>query len=77
MKVTYDPTVDVLYIELSDAAQVHGEAAEGDEATVLHYDEKERVVAIEVLGASERIVRDRLQQVNLHVYADQRHASTT
>lgn len=67
----------MLYIGLSDAAQVHGKAAEGDEATVLHYDESERVVAIEVLRASERIARDRLQQVNLHLCADLRRPAST
>jgi uncharacterized protein YuzE len=84
MRVSYDPTGDVLYVELSGVKPVHAaparietlDAGDGDagddEDTVLHYDAQGRIAAIELIGASERIPRDELEEVRLRVYTDER-----
>ena len=53
MKVTYDPEVDALTINLSDVA-----VEESDEAkpgVILDYDASGNIVGLEILNASKRV----------------------
>jgi uncharacterized protein YuzE len=79
MRASYDPTGDVLYVELSGVKPVDaGDGSAGDdEDTILHYDAQGRIAAIELIGASERIPRQELEEVRLKVYADERQRQPT
>lgn len=53
MKITYDPTVDILRIILDDS-----EIDESDEATegiIMDYSADKRLLGIEILDASQRV----------------------
>lgn len=52
MKVTYDATVDVLRIILSD--QPVDESDEDKPGIILDYDEQGSIVSLEILDASQR-----------------------
>lgn len=52
MKVTYDPEVDVLYIQLRDAPVE--ESDEDKPGVILDYDKAGNIVGIEILDASQR-----------------------
>ena len=53
MKVRYDPEVDVLSIELSDAPVE--ESDEDKPGVILDYDKDGNVVGLEILDASKRM----------------------
>ncbi|HEY8692418.1 MAG TPA: DUF2283 domain-containing protein [Chloroflexota bacterium] len=53
MRITYDPQVDVLYIELRDVDHDRGQQITA--GTVLNYDSNGEVVAIEILDASKHV----------------------
>lgn len=55
MKTRYDPDTDALYLRLADAAIVDSE--EVSPGVVLDFDAEGRVVAIEILDASEHVAR--------------------
>ncbi|MHB1243787.1 MAG: DUF2283 domain-containing protein [Gaiellaceae bacterium] len=61
MKVTYDASVDVAYVQLADRIGIRGvawtETGESDQTyTVnLDYDKDGRLLGIEVLNATERL----------------------
>lgn len=57
MKVTYDPTVDVLRILFRDAPI--DESDEDKPGVILDYDKDGNVVGLEVLNASQRIENPR------------------
>lgn len=52
MKVRYDNEVDAAYIQLS--SQRPSEATESVQGVVMHFADKEQLVGIEILNASER-----------------------
>lgn len=52
MKITYDPDVDALYIQLTDAAVARGQS--DDSGFNLDYDAGGNVRGIEILYASDR-----------------------
>lgn len=54
MKVLYDDEVDALYVPIQPEFYVHI-TKEVDEARTVDLDEKDRVVGIEVMGASQRV----------------------
>ena len=55
MKTRYDPDSDALCLRLADAAIVDSE--EVSPGVVLDFDAEGRVVAIEILDASEQVAR--------------------
>ena len=57
MKVTYDPHVDILRIELSGNAVV--ESDEEKPGTIIDYDDAGNIVGFEILDASKRIENPR------------------
>lgn len=57
MKVTYDPDVDILRIELSRTAIE--ESDEDKPGIILDYDADGNVVGIEILDASQRVENPR------------------
>lgn len=57
MKVTYDPEVDILRIELSRTAIE--ESDEDKPGIILDYDADGNVVGIEILDASQRVENPR------------------
>ena len=52
MKFDYDPTVDALYVKLSESAVIESE--EVQPGIILDFDDAGKVVGIEVLNASRR-----------------------
>jgi uncharacterized protein YuzE len=56
MRITYDPQVDALYIELRDAERA--EAVDLDEGVTVDLDEEGHVVGIEILDARLRLGRE-------------------
>lgn len=52
MNIEYDPTVDALYVRLTDRKIIESE--EVQPGIVLDFDETGRVVGVEVLNASKR-----------------------
>lgn len=54
MKVLYDDEVDALYVPIQPEFTAHI-SKEIDEARVVDFDEKERVVGIEIMGASLKV----------------------
>lgn len=54
MRITYDPSVDAMYIYLTEKLKEPA-AREVDEDIVLDFDADERLVGIEVLDASKRL----------------------
>lgn len=62
MRVSYDPEVDALYIELKDGATAtEGVKVEG--GTTLHYDAQGNLVALSVLDACQHLGSESLQRV--------------
>lgn len=57
MKVTYDPHVDILRIQLS--SNVVAESDEDKPGTIIDYDEAGNIVGFEILEASKRIENPR------------------
>ena len=53
MKTLYVPEEDALYVRFSDARVIESE--EVKPGVILDYDERGRIVAIEVLDASEQV----------------------
>src|SRR5262249_14353243 len=53
MKVRYDPSVDMLYIDLNDAEIVNSD--EIQEGIVADYDKDGNIIGIEIFDASERV----------------------
>lgn len=53
MTLRYDPEADAVYIKLADGA--YDESEEVAPGIVLDYDAEDRVVGIEVLGASKAL----------------------
>jgi len=53
MKITYDPSVDILQIIFKDAAVE--ESDEDKQGVILDYDKEGFVVGIEILDASKRM----------------------
>ncbi len=53
MKTSYDPEADALYVRFADAAIIESE--EVRPGFVLDYDAQGRVVAVEILDASEHL----------------------
>ncbi len=53
MKMHYDPSVDMFYIDLSDAEVVNSN--EIQDGVVADYDKDGNIVGIEIFDASERI----------------------
>lgn len=51
MKFEYDPTIDALYMRLSDSDIIESEQIKP--GIILDYDEAENVVGIEMLNASK------------------------
>jgi uncharacterized protein YuzE len=62
MKVTYDPTVDVLRIRLNTSAI--DESDESHPGVILDFDTAGGIVGIEILDASKRV-----EQPNTYEYA--------
>ncbi len=62
MKITYDPEVDVLYIQLRDI--VPSDSTDIEEGVTVELDDDGHIVAIEILDASERMTPDEL--ANIH-----------
>ena len=62
MKITYDPEVDVLYIQLRDV--VPSDSSDIEEGVTVELDDDGHVVAIEILDASERMTPEEL--TNIH-----------
>jgi len=58
MKTAYDPTVDALYVSLSDRPTVESE--EVSPGVVFDYDADNRIVGIELLNAKTRLAADAL-----------------
>ena len=54
MKITYDQEVDVLLIVLKDNTPVDADTLE-NESYIMHYDEQNQLVAIEILQASKNV----------------------
>ena len=54
MKVSYDPTADILSIVLRDDRTV-AESDEGKPGVILDYDDEGNLVSLEVLDASTRV----------------------
>lgn len=52
MKFDYDPTVDALYVTLSEAEVIESE--EVQPGIILDFDDAGKVVGVEVLNASRR-----------------------
>ena len=52
MRVEYDSKADILYIKLRETSPVESEHLEGN--IVIDYDEKNNVVAVEILDFSKR-----------------------
>ena len=57
MKVSYDAEVDIVRIILSDRKIIESE--ENDSGIILDYDEEGNIVAMEILGASEKMENPR------------------
>lgn len=57
MKITYDPEVDILRIDLAQAPIE--ESDEDKPGIILDYDKDGNVVSIEILDASERVENPR------------------
>jgi len=57
MKISYDPTVDALYIRLIDE-QVECEVVRLNECVAINIGPGEQIVGIEILGAS-KILKER------------------
>jgi uncharacterized protein YuzE len=53
MKARYDAEADALYVRFADAAVIESE--EVRPGVVLDYDDQGRIVAVEILGASEHL----------------------
>ena len=85
MRIRYDPRWDILNVDLVDLppdAPRHGAEARlnptedgerepaDDPNMVLFYDAEGRIVGLELSGASHRIPREQLTQVELKVYDD-------
>ncbi len=63
MKITYDPEVDVLYIQFLDTSVTTEHVAEG---IAIDYDREGRIAGIEILDATKRFGRtDILRRVVL------------
>ena len=55
MKARYDAEADALYLRFADAAVIESE--EVRPGVVLDYDDQGRIVAVEILDASEHLAR--------------------
>ena len=53
MKVRYDPSVDILYIEIKDAEITNSD--ELQEGMIADYDEAGNIVGLEIMDASETV----------------------
>ncbi len=62
MKITYDPEVDVLYIQLRDV--VPSDSSDIEEGVTVELDGDGHIVAIEIFDASERMTPEEL--ANIH-----------
>jgi YD repeat-containing protein len=60
MKVTYDPTKDVLTVELKPGPVA--ESDDGKPGVILDYDEQGNLIGVEVLDASRRVADVRSMQ---------------
>ena len=58
MKITYDPWADAVYFYISGSEKEIVDFADVDGDTFIHYDPDNRIVALEVLAASQRINLD-------------------
>ena len=58
MKITYDPWADAAYFYISGSKKEIVDFAAVDGDTFIHYDPDNRIVALEVLGASQRLDLD-------------------
>ena len=54
MRVTYDPSVDALYISFRDGGSARIVHPTGDETMAVDFDAEDRIVGIEILDASLR-----------------------
>lgn len=67
MKITYDPTVDAAYIDLSEGTVTFGFTYACDPTSVngqihLDFDANGRLTGIEVLGASKKLPLELLEK---------------
>ena len=63
MKITYDRTVDALYIQLRDVKPSHG--VDFEKEVTIDVDEQGHIVGLELLDASERLGKEQLHSVTL------------
>lgn len=70
MKVLYDDEVDALYVPIMPEFYVHI-SKEIDEGRVVDYDDKDRVVGIEILGASLKVrLTDLIEPLGLEQFKE-------
>lgn len=62
MKITYDPEVDALYIQLRDI--VPSDSIDIEDGVTVELDDGGHLVAIEILDASKRMTPDELANVH-------------
>lgn len=53
MRITYDPEGDILHFKLREGAVVHSEPVLDQEDIVIDYDEKDCLIGIEMMNASD------------------------
>jgi uncharacterized protein YuzE len=62
MKITYDPDVDALYIQLREVPA--SDSVDIEECVTVDLDAKGHIIGIEVLDASERLTPEELTNVS-------------
>ncbi len=63
MKITYDPEVDALYIQLRDSVQIV-EGVDVEEGVVADLDCDGHIIGFEVLDASDRLTPEELSTLS-------------
>jgi len=62
MKITYDPDVDALYIELRHVAA--SDSTDVEEGVTVDLDAEGHIIGVEILDASQRMTADELANVH-------------
>jgi len=66
MKISYDKESDAIYFTISETTKV-AESEEVRPGIVLDFDDNNRVVGVEILGASQRMSNDEIKKVLIDV----------
>jgi len=66
MKISYDKEADAIYFTISETTAV-SDSEEVRPGIVLDYDANNRVIGVEILGASQRMSSDEIKKVLIDV----------